>query len=327
MLLLRCAAGSFNSLSGQTGCTSCDSLGDFYQEAPGQEHCDICPRNTRRYLGVLSAANRTSCQCMAGFYHPNGEAGQACDECPKGMICAGKLELPARAESVVIRMAVLIDLSGATRALGGSIIGTVAVALDAINSRLNNMRFEAEIGDSGCTASKGATALSNILERTGASVDAVIGPTCSAGCESTGYITAGLQIPQVSYSCTAASLSEKDKYPMATPLPPSTHPARTRMHARHIHPAALALALALALTSCGQPCPRSVRRAPTALLADLPCPTAVLLAPAAWVQWCNQLRALSAVYADDLELLVLVPCHRRLFELGKLDQRTCAGKR
>ena len=268
---------------------------------------------------------------MAGFYHPNGEAGQACDECPKGMICAGKLELPARAESVVFRMAVLIDLSGATRALGGSIIGTVAVALDAINSRLNNMRFEAEIGDSGCTASKGAAALSNILERTEASVDAVIGPTCSAGCESTGYITAGLQIPQVSYSCTAASLSEKDKYPMATPLPSSTHPARSRMHARRIHPAtiALALALALALTSCGQPCLQigRLREERPLLFGRLALSNRCASRSGCLGAAVHQLRALSAVYADDLELLVLVPCHSRVLELDKLDQRTCAGKR
>jgi hypothetical protein len=41
-------------------------LGDFYQEQRAQESCEACPANNQRYVGVLSAANRSSCQCKKG---------------------------------------------------------------------------------------------------------------------------------------------------------------------------------------------------------------------------------------------------------------------
>jgi hypothetical protein len=61
-------AGFFQPDSGQFGCLSCDSLGDFYQELEGQPNCRQCVNHTRRYLGVLSAASRSSCQCKEGVY-------------------------------------------------------------------------------------------------------------------------------------------------------------------------------------------------------------------------------------------------------------------
>jgi hypothetical protein len=59
-------AGYFQSQKGQFGCISCDSLGDFYQELRGQNLCVPCPDTTKRYIGVLSAATRSSCQCKEG---------------------------------------------------------------------------------------------------------------------------------------------------------------------------------------------------------------------------------------------------------------------
>ena len=61
-----CGSGYFQSETGQLGCIHCDSLGDFYQEQRGQSFCLHCPPNTQRYMGVLSAANRSSCQCNEG---------------------------------------------------------------------------------------------------------------------------------------------------------------------------------------------------------------------------------------------------------------------
>ena len=61
-----CGSGYFQSETGQLGCIHCDSLGDFYQELRGQTFCLHCVKNTQRYLGVLSAANRTACQCKEG---------------------------------------------------------------------------------------------------------------------------------------------------------------------------------------------------------------------------------------------------------------------
>jgi hypothetical protein len=62
-----------------------------------------------------------------------------------------------------------------------------------------------------CDSSSAPAALGRMLGE--GRVDAVIGPDCSTACESTGYITAGLDIPQISYSCSASILSDKSKYP------------------------------------------------------------------------------------------------------------------
>ena len=62
-----------------------------------------------------------------------------------------------------------------------------------------------------CDRSKALAALSQILEE--GPVDAVIGPDCSAACESTAILTAGLDIAQISYSCSSAALSDKTAYP------------------------------------------------------------------------------------------------------------------
>ncbi len=62
-----------------------------------------------------------------------------------------------------------------------------------------------------CDRSKALAALSQILEQ--GPVDAVIGPDCSAACESTAILTAGLGIPQISYSCSSIALSDKRTYP------------------------------------------------------------------------------------------------------------------
>ncbi len=62
--------GYFQSEVGQFGCINCDSLatasGGFYQESAARTSCTVCAKNTRRYIGVLSAANRTACQCKEG---------------------------------------------------------------------------------------------------------------------------------------------------------------------------------------------------------------------------------------------------------------------
>ena len=42
----------------------------------------------------------------------------------------------------------------------------------------------------------------------------MIGPGCSSACEVTALLSAGQNIPQISYSCTSPTLSDKDKYPL-----------------------------------------------------------------------------------------------------------------
>ncbi len=61
-----CAIGYFQPDKGQSGCISCDILGDYYQELSAQSSCVACPPNTKRFTGVLTAATQSSCQCKEG---------------------------------------------------------------------------------------------------------------------------------------------------------------------------------------------------------------------------------------------------------------------
>ncbi len=60
-------AGYFQSVEGQFGCISCDDVGDFYQDRASQTFCIRCPANTQRFVGVLSAVNKSACQCKEGL--------------------------------------------------------------------------------------------------------------------------------------------------------------------------------------------------------------------------------------------------------------------
>lgn len=60
------ASGFFSSDAAAIGCLNCDDLGDFFQNFSGQAGCAFCPLNTQRYLGLLSGANSTACQCKPG---------------------------------------------------------------------------------------------------------------------------------------------------------------------------------------------------------------------------------------------------------------------
>jgi len=60
--------GYFASLPRQPGCISCDNLGDYYQELGAQSACLLCPTQTVRHLGVLTAANKSACMCKEGTY-------------------------------------------------------------------------------------------------------------------------------------------------------------------------------------------------------------------------------------------------------------------
>jgi hypothetical protein len=61
-----CAIGYFQPDKGQFGCISCDILGDYYQELSAQSSCVACPPSTKRFIGALTAATQSSCQCKEG---------------------------------------------------------------------------------------------------------------------------------------------------------------------------------------------------------------------------------------------------------------------
>ena len=92
--------------------------------------------------------------------------------------------------------------------------GAAALAVERVNadkSLLPSRRLEYSWADSGCSAQQGLVAMGELLGGV-SRVDAVIGPGCSSACEVTSYLAAGQGIPQVSYACTALSLSNKEQH-------------------------------------------------------------------------------------------------------------------
>ncbi len=61
-----CTIGYFQPDKGQSDCVGCDIIGDFYQELSAQSSCVACAPNTQRFVGVLTAATKSSCQCKEG---------------------------------------------------------------------------------------------------------------------------------------------------------------------------------------------------------------------------------------------------------------------
>jgi hypothetical protein len=206
-----CAPGLFQSERGQFGCISCD-IGDFFQEREQQSFCVPCPTNTQRYLGVLGAANRTACQCKQGYFHPKGEAGEPCEKCPPASVCNGRLELPRR-QADDLNLAVLLPTWNSWPE-GRASIGAIALAVDFVNNQtdlLGGKKVVYSWQAIDCNPSQAIASLTRMLEER--PVDAVIGPDCSVACESTAYLTSGRDIPQISYSCSADSLSDRAKFP------------------------------------------------------------------------------------------------------------------
>ena len=105
---------------------------------------------------------------------------------------------------------------------GRASIGAIALAVDVANAQaiqpgsvraVRGGKITYSWREVDCDSSAALAALTHILEEGGRPVDAVIGPDCSVACESTAILTAGLDIPQISYSCSSIALSDKKAYP------------------------------------------------------------------------------------------------------------------
>lgn len=111
----------------------------------------------------------------------------------------------------LLRIAVLVPM------LRQSIVGAAVLAVDDANrnsSLLAGKRLIYTWMPVRCEDSYGATnAISQMFEKFPSEIDAVIGPDCSAACESSGYLTAARNIPQISYACTSEVLSARERYP------------------------------------------------------------------------------------------------------------------
>jgi hypothetical protein len=103
---------------------------------------------------------------------------------------------------------------------GRASIGAISLAIDFVNARAQGSQIGPEVRgrnltyrwkEVDCDRFKALAALSQILEE--GPVDAVIGPDCSAACESTAILTSARELPQISYSCSSAALSDKTTYP------------------------------------------------------------------------------------------------------------------
>jgi hypothetical protein len=92
---------------------------------------------------------------------------------------------------------------------GWAASGALRMAVEELNRRpelLGGLKLQVAEKAIGCDSSSASAGLSVLLEE--GRVDAVIGPWCSLGCESSAYITSGRDIVQISYSCTSPLLSQ-----------------------------------------------------------------------------------------------------------------------
>ena len=104
---------------------------------------------------------------------------------------------------------------------GRASIGAIALAVDAANAQaavqpgsvkaIRGGMITYSWREADCEPSAALAALTHILDE--GPVDAVIGPDCSVACETTAILTAGLDIPQISYRCSSIALSDKQTYP------------------------------------------------------------------------------------------------------------------
>ena len=94
---------------------------------------------------------------------------------------------------------------------GPKIAGAAALAVANVNADktlLQGRRLQYSWADSGCSAKQGLKAMGELLGGE-SRIDAVIGPGCSAACEVTSHLSAGRNIPQISWGCTSHILSDK----------------------------------------------------------------------------------------------------------------------
>ena len=64
-----------------------------------------------------------------------------------------------------------------------------------------------------CNPSAELGRLSAMLGKKGRAPSSIFGPSCSAACESTAFLTGAIRLPQVAYSCSSDALSDKKAYP------------------------------------------------------------------------------------------------------------------
>jgi ABC-type branched-subunit amino acid transport system substrate-binding protein len=125
--------------------------------------------------------------------------------------CTSWLPTAAQDNRSTILIGFLVPLTDNDKAL---ITDAAALAVKRINndsSLLHASHLESVFAEADCSAPAALASLSKLLEE--GPLAAVIGPGCSVACEATGFLTAGRDLPQISYGCLSPSLTDKDAYP------------------------------------------------------------------------------------------------------------------
>ena len=105
-------------------------------------------------------------------------------------------------------------------------IGAAALAVEKANADptlLPGRVLEYSFADSGCSSQQALKAMGELLNEEKSScsselsIAAVIGPGCSSACEVTSFLAGGQGVPQISWGCTASSLSDKKNHRLVRP--------------------------------------------------------------------------------------------------------------
>ena len=128
-----------------------------------------------------------------------------------------------------ITLALLLPVSDDSRLttgwpIGRRIAGAAELAIRTVNNDSNLLVYQGaklnlayEWKDSSCSPQKALEGLGQLTQTVPATqLVGAIGPACSTACEVTAYLLAGSNLPQISFGCTAAQLSDKKRYPLVS---------------------------------------------------------------------------------------------------------------
>ena len=113
------------------------------------------------------------------------------------------------ASCAVLNLAVLLPTTSSW-ATGRASAGAISLAVADANKKFP-VKVSFVWAEVDCDSNLAVAAIRRMIQ--GSIVDALIGPDCEASCESSGGLTAGLDLAQISYSCCSDLLSNKEKYP------------------------------------------------------------------------------------------------------------------
>jgi len=121
-------------------------------------------------------------------------------------------EFEVGGETVTVTIGFMGALSGDIAFIGENVRAAVEVAVEELNYNggINGTMVEVVYEDSGCDATMGASAANKLVNID--NVTAIIGPTCTPAALAAAPIAEEAGVPMISYSATAATISEAGDY-------------------------------------------------------------------------------------------------------------------